>query len=858
VNERDRIAMRIMRDALDADPAQRDRLVDSRCEDDPELRVRVMSLLVRALEIQHQSEREGHDEDATDNDADTLAGSLLGPFRVVERIGRGGMGVVYRGEREDADFTQTVALKLIRRGFDFDDVQARFLRERRILARLSHPGIARFIDGGVAADGRPWFALEFVHGEVITHWCDAHRLDIRARVGLFLEVCAAVQYAHTQLIVHRDLKPGNVLVDNSGAVRLLDFGIARLVGGDDEINATMTMAGASYALTPEYAAPEQFAGAAVGVGADVYALGVLLYELIAGVGPYPIDRNDMAGSERRVREMPPEALTSAIARAGNRGAGNANESIDDAQTRQASRLVLRHTNAHGYRASVRGDLSRIIEKALAKEPERRYATVDAFSGDLSRWLAGAPVQISGSRFGYRFGKFVKRNRVAVAIASTLAAGLVATSVFALHSAYNERLQREAAVAETARVNAVREYVMLMFRNAAEQRDSAKLTARDVLKQGADQIFTQFKDQPEIGQETALSLAELYMQLGDVNGGAPLLEYVIAWPGIENNPDVLAAARYNLAQVEYARGNAKRARTLLDGAQAWWNTQPVRYRTILNESRSTQAQLERAEGQVDKAIATLESTIVERRKTLGSNDREVGAALNALSLALAQAGRYEESAQRADESHALFEKMGAGSNVTGLAALNNRAVALMQLGQIDKATADFRRVVELRRQLYGRSPELASAQNNLALALVRQALKEDEQTRHEQLAEAVRLLKDSYDMAVEGSGEGGRSTAMARVNLAEAYAVSGDLAAAAPLAEAAIRIGRDQFGTDSPFAGLGYRARATVHFAEGHLEAAREDIASAKAIFGKMGKGGEAYLDSLVPLLKRLDVKKPVP
>ncbi|MEO8011751.1 MAG: serine/threonine-protein kinase, partial [Dokdonella sp.] len=294
MNARDQAAMRIFRDALDADPAERSRLADRLCGDDAALRSRVESLLMRAVDIENDSAVEDSSAQLTlDNAVDPLLGSRLGAFRVIERIGRGGMGVVYRGDREDADFAQTVAIKLIRRGFDFDDVQARFLRERRILARLSHPNIARFIDGGVAADGRPWFAMDFVSGESITRWCDARRLDIRARVRLFLDVCAAVQYAHTQLIVHRDLKPGNVIVDQSGAARLLDFGIARLVGGELDAESTMTMANASYALTPEYAAPEQFTGSAVGVGADVYALGVILYELVAGVGPYALDRSDM-------------------------------------------------------------------------------------------------------------------------------------------------------------------------------------------------------------------------------------------------------------------------------------------------------------------------------------------------------------------------------------------------------------------------------------------------------------------------------------------------------------------------------------------------------------------------------------
>ncbi len=223
-------ALRILRDALDVSPGEREQFISERCGADDVLREHVdtMRLGIGDSEI----DRPVTGSTVATNDA--LVGTRLGSFRVVERIGKGGMGVVYRGEREADDVAQTVAIKLIRRGFDFDDIQARFLRERRILARLSHPNLTRFIDGGVAPDGRPWFALEFVHGNAITDWCDAHRLDVRARVRLFLEVCAAAQYAHSQLVVHRDLKPGNILVGDDGTVRLLDFGIARLLEGSDD------------------------------------------------------------------------------------------------------------------------------------------------------------------------------------------------------------------------------------------------------------------------------------------------------------------------------------------------------------------------------------------------------------------------------------------------------------------------------------------------------------------------------------------------------------------------------------------------------------------------------------------------
>jgi len=342
-----------------------------------------------------------------------------------------------------------------------------------------------------------------------------------------------------------------------------------------------------------------------------------------------------------------------------------------------------------------------------------------------------------------------------------------------------------------------------------------------------------------------------MQLGDANGGTALLERLLAWPGIENNPDVLAIARYNLAQLEYARGEKARARALLDKAQAWWNTEPVRHHGMLTESRTAQAQIERAEGRVEVAIATLEAAIVERRSAHPVNVREVASALNALTLALTEVGRYDEALQRAGEGYDVLAKAGLESDVAALALLSNRANALVTMGRPDTAIADFRRVAEARRELYGRSPELANVQANLAIALVAQAKPLDGDARHAILDEAIGLLEDSYAMAIEGSGENGRSAAFIRCNLAETYVLAGAYAKAEPLAQAAVRIGSEQFGATSPLAGLGLRARATLRAARGDHEGARSDVAAAKLIFAGMGKGGERYLQSLAAVLDQI-------
>ena len=813
----DPLALRIARQALDVEPATREGFVTGRCGDDDALRERVVELLALIAEA---------DEDTDTSRTDPLLGTRLGPFLIVAPLGRGGTGVVYRAEREGDDFSQVVAVKLIRRGFDFGDIEARFLRERRILARLTHPHLARFIDGGVAADGRPWFALEYVEGMPITRWCDEQRLDLRQRVRLFLDACAAVQYAHAQLVVHRDLKPDNVLVDGTGAVHLLDFGIAGLLEGDADDDSA-TLVGTRRALTPEYAAPEQFGGGAVGVSADVYALGMILYRLIAGVLPYTVDRGDFDAAARAARETAPAPLAQAMQRV---------VAVDGAASIE-QRLRTRRSSPGAYRRMVRGDLSRIIGKALAKEPERRYSSVEALAEDLSRWLAGAPVRVSGDGLMYRTRKFVARNRVAVGITAVLGLSLLGATGFAFHNARLAQSQRDVAQAEARRTTAVRDYLTLMFREAAEHGDADKLSARNVLRQGAENIVGRFADQPRAGQDTALALAELYMMLDDTEAAAPLLNKLLAWPGIENNPEVLASARYNLAQVDYLINHREEGAQLLRQAQDYWSRDLARHANRLAESRTWQAQYERAEGRLEQAVATLQEGIAAQRSLNNVPNEELAIAYSTLTLALLKAGRVQEALLAADEAHAIVVQLHQEHTTRGLAILNNRASVKLTMGDFAAAAEDLRVVVDLNLKLYGRSANLGIAESNLAVAYVKQGQPE----------QAVPLMEDALQMAVGRDGERSRAASIPRINLVEVYAAVNRTDAAAKLADLSVDIATRDYPEDEMLAGLAYRARTSTRLALNDHAGARADLDEATRHFNAAGAGGRIYLDSLTPL-----------
>lgn len=830
--------VRIVRVALETEPSLRDSFIVEQCGEDQVLRQAVERLLRSAAEIERDT---GADDDPApssgDDPPDPLLGVRLGPFRTLERIGQGGMGVVYRAEREEGGFEQTVAIKLIRRGFDFDEVHKRFLRERRILARLNHPNLARLIDGGVTDDGRPWFALEYVHGESILTWCDHRRLDVRGRVRLFIDVCAAVQYAHAQLVVHRDLKPGNVMVDDRGTVRLLDFGISRLLDDEHETGTMVTLAGLRPAFTPEYAAPEQLAGEPVGVAADVYALGVILFELVAGVLPHAIDRRDLMAARQRIQTQPVPSLGVAITRA----SGPDHEPVGASPADR--RLACRGQTMYAYQATVRGDLSRILDKALAVEVGHRYATVEAFAGDLGRWLAGIPVKVSGHGWMYRFGKFARRNAMAVSVVAALLAGLLVSLGWALERAHSERQQREIAQAALRRSDSVRDYIALMFRSASEQVGDGQIDVRDILARSSERVFTQFKDDPAAGRSTALMVAELYLAMGDLDGAWPLLERLVSASDAEDADDVGAKANYLLAQLEYRRGRPGDALDRLDAAQSLWRAQPDRNALMIHDSEGVRAQVLRGMGRLPEALAIQQSVIDERLRRSPEPDEGLAEAYNNLAITLMAAFRFDEAEQMSDRAVAIQSGLGIEHGGNTIAFLGTRASIMTAQRRHGEAESTYRSLIALKRQLHGESSlDLAILLGSLGTSILFQ----------ERLDEAATVLEDSIAMAVRHGGADSAAVLTLRLTLAGTYSrlVRGE--------DAFAQLARVQEYLDAHDDNPSLRAmlsagRARAHLSMGRLDRARAALADAEATYAAMGVSGAQFQSWLEPL--RMDIAK---
>jgi serine/threonine protein kinase len=398
--------------ALQIEAARIDAFLQEECSGDSECEQQVKRLLAARENIPEWLSKPllGHAERIIQS-VRAFDGKELRGYRLIREIGHGGMGCVYLAERADGAYTKQVAVKLVRAGQDNSEIVTRFQREREILASLDHPNIARLIDGGCTEEGLPYFVMEFVDGRPIHQWCDERNLNVSERIALFRNVCAAVAYAHQHLVVHRDLKPGNILVTGDGTVKLLDFGIAKLLKQEriEDLEATATL---FKALTPEYASPEQLKGESISTLTDVYSLGVVLYELLTGRRPFQLPKAAFHEVVRIIAEEEPTRPSEVIMREPVSEGGHARpprESTSDADERDLDRL----------RKQLRGDLDSILLTALRKEPGRRYSSVDSLSEDLRRHLEYLPVNAREDTLWYRTAKFVRRHSGGVTAAAVI-------------------------------------------------------------------------------------------------------------------------------------------------------------------------------------------------------------------------------------------------------------------------------------------------------------------------------------------------------------------------------------------------------------------------------------------------------
>ncbi|REJ85514.1 MAG: hypothetical protein DWQ36_03060 [Acidobacteria bacterium] len=682
-------------DVLDRPESEREEYLNQATVEDPKLRAEVLALL--------SAHRDAAGTDAVLDgagviellDRDDERPRRVGPYRLVSLLGRGGMGTVYLAERDDGEFEQRVALKLVNHGMESQAVQ-RFVNERQILARLQHPLIARLHDGGLSEDGRPYFAMELVEGRPLTEYCDRHRLPVTRRLELFQDVCRAVQHAHANLVVHRDLKPSNILVSDDGAVKLLDFGIARLL---DEAGAGITRTGQRL-LTPHYAAPEQLSGEPITVATDVYGLGLVLYELLTGRRPFAAGTGPESVALARLRGDAERPSSSLIRRSatGSTGGDSGSASADPGREGRSqvdeleSICRARSTSPERLRRRLAGDLDAICLRALEREPARRYGSVASLLADVERHLSGLPVEARRGTVRYRAIKFVKRNRIGV-----LAAALVMLSILA--GLAGTSWQARKARIEAERAVAVKEFVLDLFRraspNVARGEDP---TASQLLAQGGERIEEELAGQPELRVEMLSVLGEVNFELGNFDAARALYERALAiddrvlgWKRVaelhqglgrvavaqgryeegerlfrssldlrrgELGPDHVdvSVSLNNLAVLEMERGNYQSAAEHLRQAIAIRERQLGRDHESLFGPLQNLAGVRANLGEVEEAVALQTDLLARQRTVLGDEHTKVITTLANLGLGLAYLGRYEEAEQRLEESLALRRKL----------------------------------------------------------------------------------------------------------------------------------------------------------------------------------------------------------
>ena len=709
----------LLAQALDRPPDERTAFLRATCGGDPALYAEVAALLEDADAAERALGESATDYAApllpglrdalaaSDATGDTGTGDLgpgapIGPYRVTALLGRGGMGTVYRAARADGAFEKTVALKVVRRGLDTDDVLARFRRERQLLASLDHPNIARLLDGGATDDGRPFLVLEHVEGEPLTDYADRKRLPVDARLRLFEQVAEAVQHAHRRLVVHRDLKPSNILVTGEGRVKLLDFGIAKLL--DPEASDDAPTRTGRQPLTPAYAAPEQLAGGAITTATDVYALGALLFELLAGERPPPADPG--------VTAEPPSARVS------DEAAG------------------ARSTTAERLRRRLRGDLDTIVLKALREDPGHRYPSVEGLLDDLRRHRAGLPVLARPETLPYRVRTFVRRHRMGVAAAAAFVALLLAALVAVSLQQRATARERDRAEAEREKAEEVAAFLESLFAAtdpfAEERLDTLRVA--DLLGRGAARLRDELHDQPLVKAQMLAALGRSSTRLRLFDEAAPLLREALALREAHAGPASAAAAEslYDLAELYRHQADKSTADSLASRALRIRQQRFGSDHEAVAEVQALLAMVREDAGDAEGAEALLRSALRTFRATLGDADPRVAESYNRLATALLLKGDLAGTAAAYDAALALHRRHRGPRHPLLGTTLSNYAFLRIVQRDFARAEALQREAIAILEPILGPDhPRMVSVYNQLGLILRRQGRLDE--------AEAVLLL-----------------------------------------------------------------------------------------------------------------------
>ena len=729
--ERHKVVEKLFHQALELTIDERTEFVRQACPEDVELQEEVLTLLSATPPSILKASLEDF---AAFNDLEAL--DRIGPYHVLREIGRGGMGVVYLANRDDGTFEKQVALKLVKRGLDTDEILRRFRYERQILAGLEHPNIARLYDGGRSQDGRPYLAMEYIDGMPITAYCDDKHLDIDSRLQLFLTVCEAVQYAHSKLVVHRDIKPSNVLVTSDGTIKLLDFGIAKLLDEEGQSGTPKTRTGMQV-MTPEYASPEQLRGEPATTSVDVYALGVMLYELLTGRRPGKPDTTTERPSARVLQ-------------------GERHTSHEGASKSFSSQYFskLRRVTPERLRRRLEGDLDTITLKALRPEASRRYVSAEALLEDIKRHLAGLPVAARADTLSYRTRKFIQRHRLAVTVVSSF---LLILTLFVVSTVRQEQRMK----VERDKAEEVASFLETLFTAADPSEPEAgrpdTLRARELLARGIARIENDLGNQPAVQARLFTVIGNVHTNLGLYDQADSLIE-----KGLVLRRHAEPFQPLDLAESESALASLRTAQSDLETAERMFRQAIAKQREgdvpqALLTSLSGLAYCLQRQGGYEEAEMLLEEAVLLSNQIYDPGDPRRFDAPHRLAVLYEDISEYREAEQMLreilEEQLVVFD----GSHASVAATMNDLSLVLRDQEFFEEAEEFARKAMHINTALYGpEHPNVATNLENLGAALIGQE-------RFVEAESAYRSALSIFDAIWGGSHQ---KTIIARTHLAE--------------------------------------------------------------------------------------------
>jgi len=798
--------------ALELDHEERMVYVNKQCRDNQELKTYVTELLesIEASKstgfLENQNEYPQHlaadisRSEEEEEEPSSLVGETIGRYKILEVIGHGGMGSVFRAERTDGAYSNQVALKLMRRGMDTPSNKARFRQERNILANLNHPNIGRLYDGGITDQGLPFLVMEYVEGIPLFEYCKKHRLTVDQRLSLFKQVCEAVRHAHQNAVIHRDLKPSNILVTarkNSFTVKVLDFGIAKLME-PDQLNTTIyqTRTG-TRPVTLGYAAPEQLELTPTTTATDIYTLGVILYELISGLKPFQLDEKNLTEIEQIIRRTTPERPSTQFCSLPKQEQQNICRNFD--------------TAANGLENTLKGDLDAIVMKAMRKKGDERYNSVDSLLDDLHRRERDLPLIARRDTFRYNASKFIRRNRAKLSVAAGFLAIIIAFSVF-----YSWQIteERNKARTEAEKAQAVSSYLISLFESADPRINRGKdITARQLLKEGTEDIAA-LNSQPAVQARMLEILGDIHSTLSSPEQADSLLRRSLTLKKqlYNSNDPELASIYVKMAENKHVMGEYKKSLRYLDTAQVQQSSVFGSRSLEVGKTLRLQSENLREVGKLDSAYKTIQkakSIYQTEGDTLSEGYLKV---LMEISSVLNSKGNFKASLEAEQQSLALGQRLYDPPHPDILQCMNGLARAYKELNQYKKADSLYHRSLAMTKVLHGEvHVQTAVTINNMA----------GNYFYMKRYPKADSLYSESHSILTKAVGAEHPYTVSTLYNWANLKSAMGDYDGAEKIYKDVIQLDIKKFGEEHRYVATDYAGLADMYREQGKYQQALE-------------------------------------